>query len=153
VLLWHWCQGLLKDEGKAKFGDAFRNWQKKADTFSIDGHAPVRELWYRASLAWHSILNPEQQDDPAEVADSSSSSSSGNGEGGVSSSDGDDWRCALVVAHNAVNQAMIGAALGLPPRYFRRLLQVGQPRATAITPAHRFSHVSNDICGTSACVH
>ena len=29
-----------------------------------------------------------------------------------------------MVAHNAVNQAMIGAALGLPPQYFRRLLQV-----------------------------
>lgn len=53
-------QGLLKDEGKAKFGDAFRTWQKQADTFAIDGHAPVRELWYRASLAWQEILNPEQ---------------------------------------------------------------------------------------------
>jgi broad specificity phosphatase PhoE len=30
----------------------------------------------------------------------------------------------MVVAHNAVNQALIGSALGLPPRYFRRLLQV-----------------------------
>lgn len=53
-------QGLLKDEGKAKFGDAFRTWQKQADTFAIDGHAPVRELWYRASVAWQEILNPEQ---------------------------------------------------------------------------------------------
>jgi probable phosphoglycerate mutase len=30
----------------------------------------------------------------------------------------------MVVAHNAVNQALIASALGLPPRYFRRLLQV-----------------------------
>jgi hypothetical protein len=28
------------------------------------------------------------------------------------------------MAHNAVNQVLIGSALGLPPRYFRRLLQV-----------------------------
>jgi len=27
----------------------------------------------------------------------------------------------LVVAHNAINQAMIGSALGLGPEYFRRL--------------------------------
>jgi hypothetical protein len=60
VLIVYVVQGLLKDEGKAKFGDAFRTWQKQADTFSIDGHAPVRELWYRASLAWQEILNPEQ---------------------------------------------------------------------------------------------
>ena len=29
----------------------------------------------------------------------------------------------LVVAHNAVNQALIGTSLGLPPAYFRRMLQ------------------------------
>lgn len=40
-------QGLLKAEGKARFGDAFASWQRTAATFSIDGHAPVRELWYR----------------------------------------------------------------------------------------------------------
>ena len=32
-------------------------------------------------------------------------------------------RSALVVAHNAVNQALLNTALGLPPTFFRRLLQ------------------------------
>lgn len=91
-------QGLLKAEGKARFGDEFTMWQRQAEAFTIDAHAPVRELWYRASLAWQDILQ--------ETADNA------------------DERCALVVAHNAVNQALIGSALGLPPRYFRRLLQV-----------------------------
>jgi probable phosphoglycerate mutase len=113
-------QGLLKDEGKAKYGDAFKTWQKQADTFTIEGHAPVRELWFRASLAWQSILNPGSQE--GEVAPSSSSSSSSGG-----SEQQQDWKCALVVAHNAVNQALIGSALGLPPRFFRKLLQVGLP--------------------------
>lgn len=40
-------QGLLKAEGKARYGDAFSMWQKQAEAFSIDEHAPVRELWYR----------------------------------------------------------------------------------------------------------
>jgi probable phosphoglycerate mutase len=114
------CQGLLKDEGKAKYGDAFKTWQKQADSFGIDGHAPVRELWFRASLAWQSILNPGPQE--GEAAPSSSSSSGGGG--GSGSEQQQDWRCALVVAHNAVNQALIGSALGLPPKFFRRLLQV-----------------------------
>ena len=32
-------------------------------------------------------------------------------------------KSALVVAHKAVNQAMLNTALGLPPTFFRRLLQ------------------------------
>lgn len=111
-------QGLLKGEGKAKFGETFNKWQKEADVFSIDGHAPVRELWFRASLAWQSILNPSQQQQQEGEAAAAGGSSDG------SSAVDQDWRCALVVAHNAVNQALIGSALGLPPRYFRRLLQV-----------------------------
>jgi hypothetical protein len=62
--------------------------------FEIDGQSPVLELWYRASLAWQTILL-----------------------------DADVRTCALVVAHNAVNQALIATAVGLGPAYFRRLLQ------------------------------
>ncbi|BDA42581.1 probable phosphoglycerate mutase GpmB at N-terminal half [Coccomyxa sp. Obi] len=86
-------QGLLKHEGKARYGDQYKQWQKDAAAFMIDGQAPVRELWYRSSLAWQQIL-------------------------GV-----DDVRNALVVAHNAVNQALLNTALGLPPTFFRRLTQ------------------------------
>ena len=52
-----------------------------------------RELWFRASLAWQQVL-----------------AESGH-------------RNILVVAHNAVNQALVATAIGLPPTYFRRLLQ------------------------------
>ncbi len=52
-----------------------------------------RELWYRASLALQTILAAEP------------------------------GRRILVVAHNAVNQALIGVSLGLPPSAFRRLVQ------------------------------
>ena len=52
-----------------------------------------RELWFRASLAWQDILGDES------------------------------YRSSLVVAHNAVNQALVATAIGLPPTYFRRLLQ------------------------------
>jgi hypothetical protein len=44
-------QGLLKGEGKARYGDAWGMWQKQADAFAIDEHAPVRELWYRCGAA------------------------------------------------------------------------------------------------------
>lgn len=54
-----------------------------------------RELWYRASLAWRSILESAS---PA---------------GGT----------ALVVAHNAINQALLCTAVGLPPSSFRRFHQ------------------------------
>eukprot|EP00891_Asterochloris_glomerata_P007803 jgi/Astpho2/7803/Aster-06094 len=86
-------QGLIKQQGKDRYGEQYRMWQKQAAEFMIDGRAPVRELWHRASLAWQQTLNIQ------------------------------GMRCALVVAHNAVNQAMIATATGLPPSYFRRLLQ------------------------------
>ncbi|KAK7262202.1 hypothetical protein RJT34_29765 [Clitoria ternatea] len=85
-------QGLLKHEGKAKFGSAYRQWQVDAANFIIDGHYPVRELWDRARSCWTKILTH-------------------------------DSRSVLVVAHNAVNQALVATAIGLGPEYFRVLLQ------------------------------
>uniref|UniRef100_A0A1D1ZJT8 2-carboxy-D-arabinitol-1-phosphatase n=1 Tax=Anthurium amnicola TaxID=1678845 RepID=A0A1D1ZJT8_9ARAE len=85
-------QGLLKHEGKAKYGDAYRQWQVDAANFSIDGRYPVRELWARARSCWNNIL-------------------AHNG------------KSVLVVAHNAVNQALVATALGLSTKYFRTLLQ------------------------------
>lgn len=54
-----------------------------------------RELWYRASLAWREILSLEAL-----------------------------GQRRLVVGHNAVNQALICTALGLPAACFRRCTQV-----------------------------
>ncbi|XP_020577717.1 2-carboxy-D-arabinitol-1-phosphatase-like [Phalaenopsis equestris] len=85
-------QGLLKHEGKEKFGGAYRQWQQDAANFQIDGHYPVRELWDRAESCWNKILAHE-------------------------------GRSVLVVAHNAVNQALVATAIGLGPKYFRILLQ------------------------------
>ncbi|KAL5763825.1 hypothetical protein ACOSP7_016184 [Xanthoceras sorbifolium] len=85
-------QGLLKHEGKAKFGAAFRQWQVDAANFNIDGHYPVRELWARARSCWNKILANES-------------------------------KSILVVAHNAVNQALVATAIGLGTEYFRILLQ------------------------------
>ncbi|KAL0436329.1 UNVERIFIED_CONTAM: 2-carboxy-D-arabinitol-1-phosphatase [Sesamum radiatum] len=85
-------QGLLKNEGKAKYGAAYRQWQIDAPNFNIDGHYPVRELWERARSCWTKILTHES-------------------------------RSILVVAHNAVNQALVATAMGLGTEYFRILLQ------------------------------
>ncbi|KAH6793600.1 phosphoglycerate/bisphosphoglycerate mutase family protein [Perilla frutescens var. hirtella] len=85
-------QGLLKNEGKAKYGAAYRQWQIDAPNFNIDGHYPVRELWSRARNCWAKILTHES-------------------------------RSILVVAHNAVNQALVATAIGLSTEYFRVLLQ------------------------------
>ncbi|KAL9247400.1 hypothetical protein vseg_020836 [Gypsophila vaccaria] len=85
-------QGLLKHEGKEKFGPAFRQWQVDAPNFVIDDHYPVRELWARARNCWDRILAHES-------------------------------KSVLVVAHNAVNQALVATAMGLGTEYFRVLLQ------------------------------
>jgi broad specificity phosphatase PhoE len=88
-------QGLTKSEAKAT--PQYAGWSKTPHLFELDGHAPVRELWFRASLAWRSILE---------------SASSVRGD-----------RHILVVAHNAVNQALLGTAVGWGPDAFRRFEQ------------------------------
>lgn len=85
-------QGLLKHEGKEKYGALFQQWQKNAPSCSIDGHYPVRELWDRAQSCWERILAHE-------------------------------GKSVLVVAHNAVNQALVATSLGLGTEFFRTLLQ------------------------------
>ncbi|KAJ3671345.1 hypothetical protein LUZ60_007424 [Juncus effusus] len=85
-------QGLLKHEGKERYGPLYRKWQKDASNFNIDDHYPVRELWARAANCWDRILAHEA-------------------------------KSVLVVAHNAVNQALVATALGLGTEYFRVLLQ------------------------------
>ncbi|CAN6339644.1 unnamed protein product [Urochloa humidicola] len=85
-------QGLLKHEGKERYGVLYKQWQKNAANFSIDGHYPVRELWDRAQSCWERILAHE-------------------------------GKSVLVVAHNAVNQALVATSLGLGAEYFRILLQ------------------------------
>ena len=86
------------------------------DSLAVCAHVPrsswwhnveCRELWYRASLALQAILAADQPGD----------SSSRAGEPGAAER-------ILVDAHNAVNQALLGVALGLPPSAFRRLVQV-----------------------------
>ncbi|EPS73846.1 hypothetical protein M569_00909, partial [Genlisea aurea] len=54
-------QGLLKNEGKAMYGAAYRQWQIDAPNFNIDGHYPVRELWTRARYCWSRILVHESR--------------------------------------------------------------------------------------------
>lgn len=85
-------QGMDKYSTRAANSKEYAEWKSHPAEFEIDGHAPVRELWYRASLAWQKILAAESD------------------------------HC-LVVAHNAVNQALICTALGLPPSMFRRIQQ------------------------------
>jgi 2-carboxy-D-arabinitol-1-phosphatase len=82
IVILYLQQGLLKHEGKAKYGSAYRQWQKDAANFNIDGHYPVRELWERARNCWTKILTH-------------------------------DSRSILVVAHNAVNQALVATAIGI----------------------------------------
>ncbi|KAI7845742.1 hypothetical protein COHA_000658 [Chlorella ohadii] len=102
-------QGLDKIENRQKYPEQYVTWQSNPAHFIIDNHAPVRELWYRASLAWREVLG---------VGGSSNGSASGSG-----SSAGQADGATLVVAHNAVNQALLCTALGLPPAFFRRFSQ------------------------------
>jgi broad specificity phosphatase PhoE len=86
-------QGMKKKSAQAKASAAYAAWQKHPATCEIDGHAPVKELWYRASTVWNTLFADATEDN------------------------------ILIVAHNATNQALIHTALGLDPSMFRRIIQ------------------------------
>lgn len=92
-------QGLDKSAGRSLYPTTYEAWQRNPTEFEIDGHKPVNELWYRASLAWREILGQDAHQGPSKFAR------------------------ILVVAHNAVNQALLATALGLDSTFFRRLTQ------------------------------
>ena len=112
-------QGLLKDEARRDFPAQYRMWKSSAENFDIDGHVPVRELWRRASRVWHELLMRDHGEDGVDRSRDDLSS------GGMEDNrrEHDAPENILVVAHNAVNQALIGTALGLKPSHFRRLVQ------------------------------
>ncbi|EFJ45746.1 phosphoglycerate mutase [Volvox carteri f. nagariensis] len=117
--LYHF-QGLLKHEGKALYGDQYSKWQKEPHTFELNSHAPVRELWHRASLAWRNLLQRPQQGAGGSTVAATAAAAGRPAAEAVART---DPRVVLVVAHNAINQALVATALGLPPSYFRRLPQ------------------------------
>ncbi|KAG2424795.1 hypothetical protein HXX76_014219 [Chlamydomonas incerta] len=117
-------QGLLKHEGKALYGEAYKQWQRAPHLFELDGRAPVRELWYRGSLAWQSLLRPQPATASAAAAAGASSSTTSSTTTTTTTAGGaPSQQQLLVVAHNAINQALVATALGLPPHFFRRLPQ------------------------------
>ena len=100
-------EGHVKSELSGVIGQAYESWKRTPSEFCVSERYPVRELWYRASLAWQSMLTAADSADEDEDNDNDN--------------DNDEGSCErpLVVAHNAVNQALLCVALGLPASYFR----------------------------------
>lgn len=93
----HSFEGLLKADAPSLRPAEYAAWQTDPASFTLDGAAPVVDLWARAVEAWADLLPPP----PAPPPPASQ----------------------LVVAHNAINQALVATAVGLPPTAFRRLSQ------------------------------
>jgi probable phosphoglycerate mutase len=91
-------EGLSFDEAKAQFPEAYAQWQNDPMNFKMDledGSVlyPVRSLYNRATQFWQDIL-PQQR-----------------------------GKTLLVVAHSAINRALIATALGQGPAIHERLGQ------------------------------
>ncbi|CAI5503638.1 unnamed protein product [Closterium sp. Naga37s-1] len=154
-------QGLFKEEGKARFGENYRMWQKDAANFEIDGHYPVRELWARAAACWQEILRSEGRSKLVVAHNAVNQALVATATGNPRS----EGRSVVVVVHNAVKQALVATATGLGPEYFRLLLQSNcgvsvldfvphyKPHAHTHTPdeavppykAHDYSHTHSDV--------
>jgi probable phosphoglycerate mutase len=63
-------QGVFKAAASERPGAAaaLAAWRADPAAFALDGHAPVRELWHRASRAWRDVLAAGDADDAAAAA-------------------------------------------------------------------------------------
>jgi phosphoserine phosphatase len=87
-------QGLLYQEVKEKFIDAYNYWQNTPHLFTLNGtFFPVRELFKQAQQFWQKILTKHR------------------------------GQTILIVAHGGTNRALISTAVGLNPEYYHSLQQ------------------------------
>lgn len=102
--LYEW-QGMLKQEIKVEYPEQYSLWRGAgASQLKLpSGNMPVVQLWDRAHEVWGRLLKAPAYHYPA----------SGGDEGGSMLPD-------LVVAHNAIIQAMLCSAMGLGEDAFRR---------------------------------
>ncbi len=87
-------QGLLYQEVKERFPEAYRCWQESPHLFTLDGIAyPVLELFEQAKQFWQEVLDKHR------------------------------GQTILVVAHGGTNRALISTAIGLESKDYHKLQQ------------------------------
>mmetsp|Transcript_30512 Transcript_30512/g.40309 ORF Transcript_30512/g.40309 Transcript_30512/m.40309 type:complete len:296 (+) Transcript_30512:36-923(+) len=98
IELFEW-QGQLKSDLRVKYPNEIQAWSTQPTEFVLGGRQPVVELFERASVAWSKIRD-SLANDAVMVGKSQPS--------------------ILMVAHGAVNQALIGTAFGFGPQVYRK---------------------------------
>jgi phosphoserine phosphatase len=93
-------EGLAHQAVRDQQPEAHAQWHHHPESFELDGRLPVVALWQQAQQAWDAIF-AHAQELPERVG----------------------RKTLLIVAHNAINQALLCTALGLPPDAFRRFQQ------------------------------
>ena len=129
----HSLQGVLKNDALSHLGAfAHSAWKGAPAHFELDGRRPVVDLWERAAAAWGADVLPQRES--------------------VLAASPPPITRRLVVAHNAVNQALIGTALGLPPSSFRRVVQ-GNGCATEVLWSGGGGAASSSATATVTCLN
>ncbi len=86
-------EGLDHDQLAAQFPVEHAVWRETPEKLELNGFLPIVSLWEQARSFWKFLLSQDQRG------------------------------CVLIVAHNAINKALLGTALGLPPSVYKSLLQ------------------------------
>ncbi|MGA7953369.1 MAG: histidine phosphatase family protein [Gloeobacterales cyanobacterium] len=106
-------EGLAHQAVRAQQPAAHAQWHHHPENFELDGRLPVVELWQQAQQAWDDIF-AHAQTLPERAG----------------------RKTLLIVAHNAINQALLCTALGLPSHAFRRFQQDNAGISVLSFPEH-----------------
>lgn len=93
IELFEW-QGELKEDIMKNSPEEYSAWVADPSNFNFSGRYPARDLWERAEKAWEEMRSLESIQGQHRT---------------------------LIVAHNAINQALLWTALGCDTSYFRKL--------------------------------
>jgi len=106
-------EGLAHQAVRDEQPEAHAQWHHHPENFELDGRLPIVELWQQAQQAWDAIF-AHAQELPERAG----------------------RKTLLIVAHNAINQALLCTALGLPPHAFRRFQQDNAGISVLSIPEH-----------------
>lgn len=90
-------EGLFESEIEGNYPGLLHQWQTAPETVQMPGGENLQQVWHRAIMAWKQIV--------------------------AAHSGGDRVQTVLVVAHDAVNKALLCHVLGLGPESFWRFKQ------------------------------
>jgi broad specificity phosphatase PhoE len=126
-------EGRFENEIEASYPGLLQQWQTAPETVQMPAGENLQQVWQRAMMAWKQIVAAHS----------------------ISPGDDDGVQTVLVVAHDAINKAILCQVVGLGPESFWRFKQgngavsvIDYPDGVDSTPVLSAANITTHLSGT-----